>query len=213
VRLDAFAEVVEQAVASDPSSWDDLAGRLPTPLTAGELAAAAATDKRWQEAGAFTVWQSVSADGEHTSGHWPQESVMERYRELEARDLAVAARGPIACEVLAPENVGGFAVQLSDGLRIERLPAGRAAGRLWLAFVFTNEFGLDHRGRRSPSDRVRYEDPNGEIRLGGGGSSAADGSIAHWRVDIETAGRPWVKLSYLDDDKAVFSETIDLSQR
>lgn len=210
-RLGMFEEVVSRVVAADPTTWDDLARLLPAPLSAAELATAAATDKRWQEAGAFTVWQSTSADGKHTSGHWPQEAVMERYRELEARDLAMAARGPIAVEVVEPENAGGFAVQLSDGLRIERLPVGRAAGRLWLAFVFTNEFGIGH-DRRGPSDRVSYEGPSGLIRTGGGGHTAADGSYSHWRVDFSTDGLPWLKLNYLDqDDKKVASETIELA--
>ncbi|GAA4700868.1 hypothetical protein [Nocardioides conyzicola] len=221
-RMLEFADVVRQVLASDPARWDELAGLLPAPLSAAELAAAADVDRRRQEAGAFDTWRVAEGwldpdddaeDDELEVEHDHDAQVLERYRELELRDQAIADRGPIAVEVLEPENEGGFAIALSDGLRIERLPIGRAAGKLWLGFVFTHEFGFDPnaRGARSdPYERITYTASDGPLQhVGGGGGQGA--SVAHWSAQIDTAGRTWVRLDYLDGGRSVASETIGLA--
>ena len=217
-HLPAFVDVVRRAVAADPAEWDGLAAQLPEPLSAEELGAAAARDRMLQEVGAFSTWQTggarhdVVTDGEVAHRAFV-ERVRERLRSLEERARAMAARGPVSAGPVTAENAGGFAVQLADGLRIERLPVGRAAGRLWLTFVFTHELGFDDGfwdGRRSsPSARVAYVGPDGPLpaRAGGGGGG---GTVYHWRTEIPTEGLPWARLDYLDAGGAVASETIDL---
>ncbi|GAA1797622.1 hypothetical protein GCM10009795_048850 [Nocardioides hankookensis] len=232
-RMRQLANVLGSVLAADPTDWDELAARLPAPLGADELAAAADADRRWQEAGAFATWQFVeSHDHESDDDDDDDEdglsvrlgfgfvepdydaSVLERYRELDQRDRAIAARGPIAAGVLEPDNPGGFAVVMSDGVQIERMPVGRKAGYLWFTFVWTSEFGIDPwmpggRGQ-GPDDRVRFDGPYGRIHPNGGGGSG-DGDAYSWHFRIPIAGLAWVRLTYVDDRTTVATETINLA--
>jgi len=219
-RLPVFEAAVREVMGADQSRWADLDRLLPEPLTATELAAAADRDRRLQDAGAFDTWQVAggwSREGTRQAGEDDSavsDEVMARYRELEERDRRVAARGPIAAGVLLPANAGGFGVAMSDGVRIERLPHGLAADRVFLTFVITDEFGPDpaaHHGRRSdPTARIEYSGPNGPIMLGGG-AGISDGTVRTWHVSLEIEGLPWLKLSYLEDGRTVASETIALN--
>lgn len=220
-RLTEFADVVRRMLASGPDEWDVLTSLLPAPLTPSELAGAAEVDRRLQEAGAFATWQIVAPASYLTLDAGLSEvdpvvareaAVLERYKQLERRDRAIAARGAITAGAVEPQNEGGFAVAFSDGVRVERLPAGQAAGRLFLTFVFTSEFELDlwSDRRSSPDERISYSGPDGRIHPGNG-SGGSTATFTHWHTDLDVAGRPWIRLRYLDGGTAVASEKITLA--
>ncbi len=221
-RREQLVHVVRQVVAAEPASWPGLTEQLPEPLSAGELAAAADADRRWQEAGAFNTWQIAEPQGvpmdvpmELVQRIDPEAHIRARYQALEERDRVMATHEPITPGAREPLNPGGFAVAFADGLRIERLPVGRAAGNLYLTYVFTHEFGFD------PNDdprlgfglypRIAYKGPRGALtNLGGGGSGGGSDTSLSWHTQLETTGLSWIQIDYREKKTTIATEKIPL---
>ena len=138
-----------------------------------------------------------------------------RYLALEERDRAMAAHGPITAGVREPVNPGGFAVAFADGLRVERLPVGRAAGNLYLTYVFTHEFGFDQSNNprigSSPYDRITYKSPQGSLPFrGGSGSGGGSDTSLSWHTQFETTGLSWIQIDYREKKTTIATEKIPL---
>lgn len=108
-----------------------------------------------------------------------------------------------------------FRVVLSDGLRIERLPAGFGAGRLWVTFVLS---GIDFFGGVRLSDGrsawenrqfVAFEGPDGPPSILGGGGGG-DHAVQHRLYELEAGDMDFLRLTYLEHSRSIASETIRL---
>lgn len=119
---------------------------------------------------------------------------------------------------MTDERSGQFGVLLSDGMRIDRLPVGGAAGHWWITFVFS---GVDFQaGRRSRSSRMWDEIPHllrldgerGRITLpptaAGDGGFSGECFWAHYQFTDDLRR---LEISYLEAGAAVASETLELS--
>ncbi len=103
---------------------------------------------------------------------------------------------------------------LSDGLHIERLPVGVAAGRLWVTFVLS---GIEFFGDEQDADGLfgwerrvgfAFDAPNGSaLCLGAGGGG--DDSTQHKRYEF-AAHIPWLHVTYLQDGRSVATELIEM---
>lgn len=120
-------------------------------------------------------------------------------------------------EMLA-ERAGHFEVRLSDGMRIDRLPVGWAAGHWWINFIFSE--GNFRAGAQSRSARMWDEIPeilhlegeHGRITLPptASGDGGSDGDIywAHYEFKDDLQ---MLRISYLDGGAKVASEILDLA--
>ena len=118
---------------------------------------------------------------------------------------------------MVEERAGQFGVRLSDGMRIDRLPVGWAAGHWWINFIFSEgKFGAGARPRSARMwdeipDLLHLEGEYGRITLPptAGGDGGFDGDIywAHYQFkdDLQL-----LKISYLDGGTEVASEILDL---
>jgi hypothetical protein len=113
-------------------------------------------------------------------------------------------------------RAGQFEVVLSDGLRIERLPAGIGAGLVWVTFVFS---GIKFfAGTQLPDGRFHWEKrqfftfdgPTGPARYIGGGGGGGH-KVQHKQYEFEAKDLPWLRVTYLEDGSPIGTETIDLS--
>lgn len=113
------------------------------------------------------------------------------------------------------EPHGQFAVALPDGLRIERLPVGVAAGHVWLHFVLTGIRFLagepDHRGRYpwDMGQHLAFEGPAGRLSAASSGGSGAD-DVQTLEYAFPAAGLSWIRIAYLDGEVSVAVETLPL---
>jgi hypothetical protein len=105
----------------------------------------------------------------------------------------------------------------SNGVVVERLPLGFAAGRWWASFVFAVP-GWE--GREPPVDWVAMgrsawiQDPDGLLDCVGGSGGGSEREYAHtWELVDHGASR--ARVSYLEDGEEVGSEllTLDPSDR
>jgi hypothetical protein len=119
---------------------------------------------------------------------------------------------------MVAERAGHFEVRLSDGMRIDRLPAGWAAGHWWINFIFSE--GNFHAGARPLSARMwdeipevlRFEGEHGRITLPptASGDGAFDGDI-YWAHYQFKGDLQMLEISYLDGGAKAASERLDLA--
>lgn len=119
---------------------------------------------------------------------------------------------------MTDQRSGQFGVLRTDGLRIDRLPVGWAAGHWWIPFVFS---GVDFQaGRPSRSSRMWHEIPD-LLRLDAGAgritlppTAGGDGGFSgecYWVQYQFTDDLRRLEVSYLEAGAAVASETLVLS--
>ena len=118
---------------------------------------------------------------------------------------------------MADEQPGQFGVQLSGGLRVDRLPIGWAAGHWWMGFIFS---GVDFRAGRRPRGDGMWDELPDLLRLDGDAgritlppTAAGDGGFGanHFWVQYQFQDDlRQLEVSYLDDGSAVASESLHL---
>jgi hypothetical protein len=116
---------------------------------------------------------------------------------------------------VASTPAGQFQVVLSDGLRIERLPVGFGAGRLWVTFVLS---GIDFfAGSQLPDGRhpwesrqfVTFDGPDGPASIVGGAGGGGD-AVQHRLYELEVDDVTSLRLTYLEDGRSIATEPIRL---
>ena len=98
-----------------------------------------------------------------------------------------------------------------EGVRLTRLPAGRAEGFVWLTFICTGEamtFGRDPEDTWHIKQHVKVTWPNGDDAeapsAGGGGG---DG-LMFFHIAVRDTGAATVHLAYVDDGIVVGEEEV-----
>jgi hypothetical protein len=107
-------------------------------------------------------------------------------------------------------------VSYGDDVTLTRLPAGRAAGYVWLSFIATGvgiDMSLEPDEMWHIHDHVRLtwlDGTPGEVldSSGGGGDR-----LHHFVMGVRDAGYDRLIVSYVDDDEVINHEVVELPSR